>query len=751
MTGIKFDDIEKEIVDGTCGNFTVVLRGKVTLGNAARLYLKAGSGPEAVGTVCAPECSSDDKCGNGVVDPGEDCDHANTADGDCCSADCKFAPETTVCRPAVGPCDVAERCTGSSATCPADVRSPDGSVCDDGDACTTSEICSAGVCLAGSAVDCHDHDACTTDWCDHERGCVNVPVPDCVPSEHFCGDGIIDADEECDDGVYNSDTEPDACRTNCRLPGCWDDIPDTPKADLVLVVDRSKSMRSDLRWIQGQLGPLPELLATARFDYRLALVRFGTTTNGGPAEPELVLDFTTDERLFSTAVAGLRSQIVSPIESGTEALDFALDHLKFRPNAERVVLLYTDEDDDLPASLSLRSKEEPPAKWLRSSKAAAFQARIDRTARRLIDNRVLLFMLVNPNDAPTELQYGTPTAVQRDRNGRLDVQATLAELAKRRQRQSLQGQLLAAGLCTSGVCSAGRVGLACTLDTDCALTADAFDIRKTRAGACRRGDLWNSVVAELIANANCEGRSSIDPDDLDADGIVNQVDACTMVSQVGLPTCPPSQNPKGSKIILSNLDAGPQRHGLLARGFFNPATTTPMIDPAAHGVHVRLRDSLGVLYDVSIPGRTTGDPGAAPCSTGDGWKKTVAHGGNTIWRYVNQSGRIPPSCEPGSAHGIHKIVVKDLTNTRRRSFMYLISSKDVALSHLPVFPVERLTFDFTLGAQPAPGTASRQAAAGQCASSDFRVPATVGLVKPTCRRIPKSLQRPIRTLLCQGL
>src|SRR5438046_2268344 len=61
-------------------------------------------------------------CGNGVIDPGEDCDDGNQVNGDCCSSNCKFEPATTLCRPAAGPCDVADFCTGTSAACPSDAK-----------------------------------------------------------------------------------------------------------------------------------------------------------------------------------------------------------------------------------------------------------------------------------------------------------------------------------------------------------------------------------------------------------------------------------------------------------------------------------------------------------------------------------------------------------------------------------------------------------------------------------------------------
>src|SRR5690606_16105294 len=44
-----------------------------------------------------------------------------------------------------------------------------------------------------------------------------------------CGDGIVDDahpyNEQCDDGEDNAD-EPNACRTNCKLPTCGDGIID---------------------------------------------------------------------------------------------------------------------------------------------------------------------------------------------------------------------------------------------------------------------------------------------------------------------------------------------------------------------------------------------------------------------------------------------------------------------------------------------------------------------------------------------
>jgi len=78
-------------------------------------------------------------CGDGEIQEGEECDDGNLANGDCCSSLCQFESAATICRPAVGGCDTAETCTGSSGTCPVDVPLPDADgdgTCDGLDACT---------------------------------------------------------------------------------------------------------------------------------------------------------------------------------------------------------------------------------------------------------------------------------------------------------------------------------------------------------------------------------------------------------------------------------------------------------------------------------------------------------------------------------------------------------------------------------------------------------------------------------------
>ncbi|CAE7737693.1 ADAM33 [Symbiodinium pilosum] len=75
----------------------------------------------------------------------------------CCDpATCALRPAGTVCRAALGECDLAEVCSGSSAICPPDVGKPWGS------ACTSNSVpstCYANVCLPSLDEQCNEKTA----------------------------------------------------------------------------------------------------------------------------------------------------------------------------------------------------------------------------------------------------------------------------------------------------------------------------------------------------------------------------------------------------------------------------------------------------------------------------------------------------------------------------------------------------------------------------------------------------------------
>jgi hypothetical protein len=112
----------------------------------------------------------DATCGNGQLDDGEACDEGsnNGQLGSCCTQNCEVAAPNVMCREAVGPCDVAETCTGITGACPPDEFKPDGMACAGNgvNACSAADTCVAGA--------CSDHDmpvgtSCATGACRLER------------------------------------------------------------------------------------------------------------------------------------------------------------------------------------------------------------------------------------------------------------------------------------------------------------------------------------------------------------------------------------------------------------------------------------------------------------------------------------------------------------------------------------------------------------------------------------------------------
>jgi len=86
-------------------------------------------------------------CGDGVLQPGEDCD-PGPGGAPCCDDQCRFRPAGATCRPAAGACDAVETCDGGSAACPADAVLPDGTPCGAGLAGCGEATCTAGACVA---------------------------------------------------------------------------------------------------------------------------------------------------------------------------------------------------------------------------------------------------------------------------------------------------------------------------------------------------------------------------------------------------------------------------------------------------------------------------------------------------------------------------------------------------------------------------------------------------------------------------
>jgi hypothetical protein len=89
-------------------------------------------------------------CGNGVVNPDEQCDDGNNADGDCCSATCS--------------------------------KEPNGNPCSDGDPCTLGDTCVAGACVGTPPCGDGVVDAACGEDCDlpDDGACPGLCKPDCT-------------------------------------------------------------------------------------------------------------------------------------------------------------------------------------------------------------------------------------------------------------------------------------------------------------------------------------------------------------------------------------------------------------------------------------------------------------------------------------------------------------------------------------------------------------------------------------------
>ncbi len=131
--------------------------------------VQAGCGEECDppdGVTCDASCIAI-VCGNGIIQPGEQCDDFNAVDGDCCDSSCQLdAP---------------------------------GAACGDSDVCNGVETCDgAGTCVPGTPLNCDDGDLCTQDICDPVAGCSNTDEP--TQTCFDAGKAVFQVKDKEDDG-----------------------------------------------------------------------------------------------------------------------------------------------------------------------------------------------------------------------------------------------------------------------------------------------------------------------------------------------------------------------------------------------------------------------------------------------------------------------------------------------------------------------------------------------------------------------
>ena len=195
-------------------------------------------------TLTADPSASSPICGDGLVTGSEQCDLGahNGQAGFCCSATCQLNSAATVCRAAVGACDVAETCTGTSAYCPANTYKDSSTVCrsvagicDVAESCTgSSAYCPANTFKARSTVCRPAAGACdvaasctgTSPYCPANTfkasGTVCRPAVDACDVAESCGgtSAYCPANGFQPDGTTCDDGDPATCNDQCTAGSC---------------------------------------------------------------------------------------------------------------------------------------------------------------------------------------------------------------------------------------------------------------------------------------------------------------------------------------------------------------------------------------------------------------------------------------------------------------------------------------------------------------------------------------------------
>ena len=198
-------------------------------------------------------------CGNGKLDPGEECDDGNTISNDGCSSQCRLECDFRCGSPGCPPCGMVQHTCGNGVQT-LDEECDDGNVVS-GDGCSAScqlelgwrcvvpgRLC-APICGDGLMVGwetCDDGNTVSGDGCAYN--CLAEPCWECSNGPCIyqscgdggrnadgagpfrCGDGLVSLGEQCDDGDRNSDVIYGACTTRCVYgPYCGDGLVNGPE------------------------------------------------------------------------------------------------------------------------------------------------------------------------------------------------------------------------------------------------------------------------------------------------------------------------------------------------------------------------------------------------------------------------------------------------------------------------------------------------------------------------------------------
>ena len=210
------DEIVARPTFSTCGNSTI------DFGEACDNGATNGS----TTCDCQWDCSlpaAGIACGGGGLGV---CDLPDTCDGAGACAD-RFVASGTECNASTGPCDVAEACTGSSHTCPADGVATAGTVClaaDPAAPCDVDDVCDgSGVTCPSAVATSGTSCRASTGTCDLGASCDGAatacPASSPASSSTSCraSTGTCDLGASCDGATLTCPTSsPATSGTACR-------------------------------------------------------------------------------------------------------------------------------------------------------------------------------------------------------------------------------------------------------------------------------------------------------------------------------------------------------------------------------------------------------------------------------------------------------------------------------------------------------------------------------------------------------
>jgi len=213
------------------------------------------------------------------------------------------------------------------------------------------------------------------------------------------------------------------------------------------------------------------------------------------------------------------------------------------------------------------------------------------------------------------------------------------------------------------------------------------------------------------------------PGDLDGDGKPNEEDECTVLLA--------SQRLAKTKLGVGGIGGAGQ--SLKWAGRFRPVAPAD-VEPHVAGLHLRLADDGGVLFDVDLPGGLVGASPSTPCDARDGWKVSGS-ATKGVYLYRNDSGFLDAACSV-PAGGVRQIKIIDSTASSAAVVRFVLkaSGAQIPLQTPPV----RLEAAIALAARPMPGEASAQAQAGACGDYAWDPVALSGKA-PSCKLTPSPM------------